>query len=697
MSSRNSLEMRCLADTVLANENDSLLTHVNRTENTTLSPAATITDENRDGNDVGEYPTADETFDNADQICLTYASKKILGQYIPEINEEHVRSKTRKNAASKRSKMLRNQFIAATVICVANIVLLVCVWVYFPPDSRGIGTLRMSDCSEISSINSGIHVILNVISSLFLGAGSYCMQILVSPSRREMDGAHAQGVSLDIGIQSFRNLRWIKRRRIFHWLGLGILSICLHLFWNSLFFASTPVVSYVSATVTSDFREGHDWALDPLPDWLSKYASTRDWTPVLELYYQVTNFTRLNKRDCMLEYIDPLTPKKPLVVVASNITAAENYGNTLISGLITEYDVWSRSPWWICSAYNPGYKSLCSKEWADTFIDDWVVITYTHEEKDKPGWPFEVKIDYCLVGAENANSPQCGLHYGTQVFTVVSVCTLLQCYFISLVWWSSRTKAGSCQSESTMVLMGDAIAEYLEHPGDVSSSQAVRMRQQVWCPQRRLSWFKAVSRKLVGDQWVRFLHPDGKKSLRVSTPTGMQRSSYVLSLPLTYSIALIIAMIILHWLVSESLFVVQTIGFDTNGKLLDSSSFSGSVVGYSLLPIVLATIWGGVMVIGLLVNSFARNHQDVPQEFLKWGSSSAHIESLCSRPDEDYDAHLFPLSIGVVSDSLPGGISGPPRLSFSTDIHLRLPQDGEVYMLPARKEKRFEKPPGHRQ
>lgn len=196
-----------------------------------------------------------------------------------------------------------------------------------------------------------------------------------------------------------------------------------------------------------------------------------------------------------------------------------------------------------------------------------------------------------------------------------------------------------------------------------------------------------LTHQLVGDQWVRFLHPNGKKSLRVSTPIGMQRSSYILSLPLTYSIALIIAMIILHWLVSESLFVVQTIGFDTNGKLLDSSGFSGSVVGYSILPIVLATICGGVMVIGLLVNSMVRNHQDVPQEFLKWGSSSVHIESLCHRPDEDFDAHLFPLSIGIVSDSLPGGITGPTRLSFSTDIHLRLPQEGEIYMLPARKER----------
>lgn len=83
----------------------------------------------------------------------------------------------------------------------------------------------------------------------------------------------------------------------------------------------------------------------------------------------------------------------------------------------------------------------------------------------------------------------------------------------------------------------------------------------------------------------------------------MQRSSYLLSLPLTYSITLTITLIILHWLVSQSLFVVQTIGFDTNGKMLDSPNFNGSAVGYAILPIVLATVVGSILVAGLLVNS----------------------------------------------------------------------------------------------
>ena len=196
-----------------------------------------------------------------------------------------------------------------------------------------------------------------------------------------------------------------------------------------------------------------------------------------------------------------------------------------------------------------------------------------------------------------------------------------------------------------------------------------------------------LTHQLVADQWARFLRPDGKKALRVSTPLGMQRSSYILSLPLAYSAVLTVAMVLLHWLVSQSLFVVQTIGFDTAGRKMPPSIFNGSSVGYALLPIVLATVVGVIMVVALLVNSFARSHRLVPLEFLAWGSSSAHIESLCHRPHGDEDAHLFPLSIGVVVDS--GGVSatGAARLAFSTDVGLGEPREGSLYILPVRKEK----------
>lgn len=257
-------------------------------------------------------------------------------------------------------------------------------------------------------------------------------------------------------------------------------------------------MSYASATVTSDFQAvGRDWASDPP----RQISSGHDWSPVYDLYSQMANFTRLDKQECIDSYIDPLKTKKPVIVVASNVTTAQNDNSPVISGWVTGWDVWSRSPWWICQAYNLDFKLLCSREWAKTFVDDWTVLTYNYPGDDESNRPFWIKVDYCLVGLESDISRRCGLHYGTQIFIVVSVCTLLQCCFISVVWWSSRTKSGLGQgerTERTMVLMGDAIAEYLEHPGDLSESQAVRMHPQVWRPQNRLSWFKIVSPKIWG-------------------------------------------------------------------------------------------------------------------------------------------------------------------------------------------------------
>ncbi|OJJ94921.1 hypothetical protein ASPACDRAFT_1860602 [Aspergillus aculeatus ATCC 16872] len=762
MDSRHSVELICLPDPGPAHEDEPLLSPTSAARYPAiLTPGISITNEDESEAENRKSDSSDDEAQNTlDTTYPRYASKRLLGQYIPEINEHHVRSTTRKSAASKQSTMLRNQFITAAVICLANVVTLICFWVFFPPDERGIGTIRMGDCAEMTSINSAAHVALNVLSSLFLGAGSYCMQILVAPSRREMDWAHARGVSLDIGVQSVRNLRWIKAGRLFQWLGLGVLSICLHLFWNSLTFTSTPVVSYATATVTIDFQTvGRDWALDPIPPTLSG----KNWSAVHDLYTEMANFTRLDKQECIDAYIDGLTTKGPLVVVAANITAAQNYNHTLLDGWVTGWDVWSHAPWWICGAYNlPDYNRLCTREWASTFIDDWAVVAWAHQEKGQPGWPFWVKVDYCLVGAESDITQRCGLHYGTQIFAVVSACTLLQCGFILRAWWSYRTKSARRPTEKTMVLMGDAVAEYLEYPGDMSNSQVVRVYPQVWRPQKSVSWFNTIHRKvwaisftlfmlgiaaplailvdsvvfwkgrgldmslpsivqlgfglnpgflgmnsetsnyslmdssvsflylfynnilthqLVADQWVRFLRPDGKKALRVSTSRGMQRSSYLLSLPLTYSLTLTIAMILLHWLVSQSLFVVQTIGFDTNGEKVNFPHFSGSAVGYALSPIVLATLCGVVMVAGVLVHSLVRRHHDVPAGFPAWGASSAHIEALCSgRPADDVDAHLFPVSLGVV-------VSGPqdqPYLTFSTDTGLRPPERNEMLMLPAR-------------
>jgi hypothetical protein len=76
-----------------------------------------------------------------------------------------------------------------------------------------------------------------------------------------------------------------------------------------------------------------------------------------------------------------------------------------------------------------------------------------------------------------------------------------------------------------------------------------------------------------------------RKPLRVSEPEGIQRSSYFISLPLKYGIPLYISSGIMHWLISQSLFLARITAFFPDGSVDNESSFS--TCGYS--PIALFT------------------------------------------------------------------------------------------------------------
>lgn len=95
--------------------------------------------------------------------------------------------------------------------------------------NSSIAPISMGDCGSIKKLGVGIHLVINIISTLLLGASSYCMQTISAPTRADADKAHAKGSWVDIGIPSFRNLRFIQRRRLFVWVCLCLTSIPLHL------------------------------------------------------------------------------------------------------------------------------------------------------------------------------------------------------------------------------------------------------------------------------------------------------------------------------------------------------------------------------------------------------------------------------------------------------------------------------------
>lgn len=174
------------------------------------------------------YATIRSRSANRENRNERYAKAEYLSKYIPELDPQHERAKTTRVKRAKRSAMLMTQMgVAIAVVLIVSSFLLWAVLSY-PPDMRGVGTFYTGNCSSTSSANTAVHVILNIASSLFLGAGNYCMQILIAPSREEMDIAHRKGKTVEVGVPSIKNLRHISRKRTVAWLSIGLLGTTLH-------------------------------------------------------------------------------------------------------------------------------------------------------------------------------------------------------------------------------------------------------------------------------------------------------------------------------------------------------------------------------------------------------------------------------------------------------------------------------------
>jgi hypothetical protein len=76
---------------------------------------------------------------------------------------------------------------------------------------------------------SGLHLIINILSTGLLSASNYCMQHLNAPSRQDVDRAHENRTWLSIGVQNFRNLLVVGRKQATLWGLLLITSLPIHL------------------------------------------------------------------------------------------------------------------------------------------------------------------------------------------------------------------------------------------------------------------------------------------------------------------------------------------------------------------------------------------------------------------------------------------------------------------------------------
>lgn len=82
--------------------------------------------------------------------------------------------------------------------------------------SAGTTVVQDGDCDETKRLDLWLHLLINVLSTLLLGASNYSMQCLAAPTRKDIDNAHSQNAWMDIGVLSIRNISRIAWPRKYY-------------------------------------------------------------------------------------------------------------------------------------------------------------------------------------------------------------------------------------------------------------------------------------------------------------------------------------------------------------------------------------------------------------------------------------------------------------------------------------------------
>ncbi|KAL5319628.1 hypothetical protein ACEPPN_012683 [Leptodophora sp. 'Broadleaf-Isolate-01'] len=643
----------------------------------------------------------------------------------------------------------------------------------------GLGPLFTGDCDKASSFNSGIHVVINIMSTLLLGASNYVMQVLGAPTRAQVDAAHRKQVSLFIGVPNLRNLKWVGSRRLILWLLLCLSALPLHLFYNSAVFSTLQANQYEILVVSNEFFNSgtFDCNLENLKrpggTGIGDLTDTAFCNLAQKLYdsFKAGELEFLDNVDCMKAYsVDFQSSRRNLLAVSANTGNISAGGTDLQNGTIFDYmpsTSWQDtvltiggSGWmankWICSSPLTNYsRTFFSKE-AQTTV---TVCDSSLAIADEKNWkivPNSVPIDYCL----SERVPElCQLQFIVPIMIMVIVCNTVKFACILLAMLLLK--------DWPLVVIGDAISSFLDDEDEMTLGQCLTVahsnhkkpvpqrksglwsvqqyqlsddgKSRVWShnvnrwftaprasnwilciifmsPSTIITWFSTstsldiTSRKSsvlliviiitntpqhlfsclyflynalytsMFSAYEILQYGRRRKPLRVSYPSGLQRSTYWLQLPMRYSVPLIVCSGSMHWLISQSLFLARISFFDSVGQPANIvlSNFQGladtnilTLPGYSPKALVAAIVVGVVMILILIGTGLRKYDTAMPL----MGNDCWAISTACHGPTDSDGAAKLGLSWGTIERATENGVG---HCCFSSS-EVERPSLGESY------------------
>jgi hypothetical protein len=182
-----------------------------------------------------------------------------------------------------------------------------------------------------------------------------------------------------------------------------------------------------------------------------------------------------------------------------------------------------------------------------------------------------------------------------------------------------------------------------------------------------------VTSMCLASEWSNFAKQ--RKGLRVSrNRVGSQRETYFLQVPYRYALPLVLSAAILHWLISQSIFLIDVEEYERRPGSYQAPTVRGNLsfiaCGWSPLGTICVIAVALLMFIFLVVTGKQRLRSGMPVA----GSCSAAISAACHSIPYEPQAWEQALRWG----STPSGDGVVGHCSFSSG-EVTYPRDGEQY------------------
>ncbi|KAF6821989.1 hypothetical protein CMUS01_11259 [Colletotrichum musicola] len=633
---------------------------------------------------------------------------------------------------------------------------------------NGVGTVAEQSCSSIKTLNTLVHLVINILSTILLAGSNYCMQCLIAPTRSEIDSAHKSKKWLDVGVPSIRNFSGIADKRRLLWILLSVSSLPLHLLYNSVVFTSTSANLYTAYIVNERFLT--DTNRTDFPENMR--------TPRMNTMYEAYRDGKLEHvslSDCVSDYGAPFQSARGnvlLVKTGDEFPAGEieEKATMLISGGMKQNSDWickdsepdstsdEKTPcddmiprfeaapeeWtlhgnrfkecysqkteehckllfssglcWTVTLLNllkavlmlfvafgggerpiltigdavasflkeedPSTKAMCLKSKRDFWKNDWLDMARQYDPRPRRKFAAATRARWLtcisLYVSIHAGPTTRRMLTASRYSVAVLACFILLCWGLGTIQGDKDiAKLGLGAVNGKTVIESRLVGEgykFLVQNAMLANTPQVIMSLLYFTYNALYTSISLVT------EWDR-LAGGGDKGLRVSsTPRGEQRETYFLQLPYRYSLPLAAFSGGLHWLISQSIFLVNIEVWKPSTKDImtmvaksEEASLDATLTtcGWSPMGIVFVIV-AGVAMVGFLLFSGARR--------LRFGgipvaaSCSAAISAACHPGTDEKDAWEKPLRWGVVA--VPA--VEPRHCSFSSEP-VEVPVKGQLY------------------